>query len=539
MPTYYVTDTGSDSNDGSIGSPWLTISYAVNQVSNGDIIVIDGFFTITSTIVINKQITLTTSSSAVITKTTIGDLFLIQSSNVTMSLLELSQTTSNSADFLINIDRGSSGLTPPIDYTNIRIEACTLNMWKYGICLNGVNPVVTQTSFLRQSGTTERLTCIIAYYINGAEISNNTITDSLRMQRFIYVSSAGTVGSTYFNDVNSKTGLITVINNISSCISSVQGLQFVIQDSFIGSNLSYDVNNNQLNDSVVATKMFVAYISNGTDLNTLQNVSVYNNYQSLTQTGAVLIDSAVAVTVPLTQKFNSYENTGNFSLRVDYSGNINFTQQTANVSPADLANSTIVVYSAGGGGDPHIIDIYGNKTTLPNDWYKFILYKSNHITVIAKAEFIGNWLLNHKLHYIKQQEVEESMTHLSVIPLNIVEIDIYKDFWVTNFTYITEVTIIKNNIEKLVFDTISGFVKYDNSSIIYKLSTTPLLSLTHNIKYPPKNLVAFSIDLEPDVLVISVDNYWDDLNSVIMFPRGSISNKIGELIRHSEENKLK
>lgn len=526
MSTYYVTDTGNNSNDGSIGNPWLTIDYAISQVSNGDIIVIDGFFTITTTIVINKQITLTSISSALITKTTVGDLFLIQSNNVTINLLELSQTTSNSADFLINIDRGSSGLTPPTNYTNIRIEACVLNMWKYGICLNGTSPVVTQTSFLRQSGTTERLTCIIAYYIDGVEISNNTITDSLRMQRFIYVSSAGTVGSTYFNDVNTKTGLITIINNISSCTSAVQGLQFVIQDSFIGSNLSYDINNNQINDSVVATKMFVAYISNGTDLNTLQNVSVYNNYQSLTQTGSVLIDAPVPVTVPLTQKFNTYDNTGNFSLRADYTGNINFTQQTANVSPADLASSTIVVYSAGGGGDPHIMDVYGNKVTLSNDWFRFILYMSNKITVVAKAEFIGNWLLTNKTHYLLDSD-----------PNNIQVIDIYKDFWVTNFTYITEITISKDN-KCLVFDTITGFIKSDNSTIMYKKSDVPLLSLTHGCKYPARKLVAFEVDLEPDKLVISVDNYWDDVNFIKLLPRESISGKIGELIKHSEENKL-
>lgn len=524
MSTYYVSDAGSDSNDGlSPSTAFLTIGYGISQASNGDTILIDGFFTVTSTIVVNKQLTLTSSSSAAVTKTTVGDLFLIQSSNVTISLLELYQTTSNLADFLINIDRGSSGVTPPIDYSNIRIEACVLNMWKYGICLNGSNNTINLCNFLRQSGSTERLTCIVVYYLNAAEINACTVTDSLRMQRFVYLSSAGTAGSPYLNEVNTKTGLITIVNNICSCTSSVQGLQFVIQDSFIGSNLSYSISNNQLNDSVVATKMFVAYISSGTDLNTLSNVSVYNNYQSLTQTGAVLIDSAVAVTVPLTQKFNSYDNTGNFTLRTDYTGNINFTQQTANVSPADLANSGIVVYAASGGGDPHIMDIYGNKTTLPNDWYKFILYRSDTIIVLAKAEFIGNWLLSHKMHYLLNGEIEV--------------IDIYKDFWVTNFTYITEIDIIKNN-KHLVFDTINGFVKSDNSSIIYSKSDAPLLSLTHGIKYPPKKLVSFEVDLEPDVMVLSVDNYWDDINSVKLYPRGAIGNKVGELIKHSDNNKI-
>jgi hypothetical protein len=347
------------------------------------------------------------------------------------------------------------------------------------------------------------------------------------MQRIIYLSSSGTAGSPYFNDINTKTGLVTVSNNSCACTSTAQGLQFMIQDSFIGTNLSYVVSGNELNLSAIATKLFIAYVSSGADLNTLSNVSVFNNYQSLTQSGAIVIDSPVPVTIdPNVQIFNSYDNTGNFTLRPDYSGNINFTQNSTVVSPPDLADSGIVVYAASGGGDPHIIDIYGNKTTLSNDWFRFVLYMSDTITVVAKAEFIGNWLLTNKTHYLLDSD-----------PNNIQLIDIYKDFWVTNFTYITEIIISKNN-RCLVFDTITGFVKSDNSSIMYKKSDAPLLSLTHGIKYPPKKLIAFEIDLEPDIMVISVDNYWDDINCCRMYPRGSIGNKTGELIRHSDINKL-
>lgn len=522
---YYISDTGSDSNDGlSPETAWLSIPYAITQTSNGSIINISGTFTITSTIVINKELTLRSTSNAFITKTTVGDLFLIQSNNVTLNLLNLSQTTSNSVDYLINIDRGSSGTTPPTTYSDIVISFCTLNMWKYGICLNGSNNIITNCSFLRRSGSTERLSCIIIYYINGTTITNCTVTDTLRMQRFIYLTVAGTSGSPYYNDVNTKTGLITVKDNITNCSSAVQSLQFIIQDAFIGTSLKYSIGHNQLNDSVVATKLFIAYISNGNDLLTIENVSVFNNYSSLTQTGAALIDAPVSVTVPIVQLFNVYENTGNFTIRADYTGNINFTQNATYVSPANIAdNPNIVVYSSSGGGDPHIMDIYGTKTTLPNDWNQFILYRSDTITVTAKAEFIGNYLLSHQLHYLHDDLVTD--------------IDIYKHFWVTNFTYITEITISKNN-KYLIFDTITGFIKYDNSSIMYKKSDVPVLSLTHNCKYSAKNLVAFEIDLEPDIIVISVDNFWDDINCVRYFPRDSISGKSGELIKHSEENKL-
>jgi len=38
--TYYVATTGDDGNDGSSGSPWLTIQHAVNTVASGDTIIV-------------------------------------------------------------------------------------------------------------------------------------------------------------------------------------------------------------------------------------------------------------------------------------------------------------------------------------------------------------------------------------------------------------------------------------------------------------------------------------------------------------------
>lgn len=528
MTDYYVTDTGSDSNNGlTTSTAFLTIQHAISVASNYDTINTSGTFNVSTTIVVDKPLTIINYYlGTFINKTTVGDLFLLQSSDITMAYLTLTQNTSNLADFLINIDRGSSGFTPPIDYTNINIFSCTFNMWKYGICLNGVNQKITSCNFLRQSGSTERLTCIICYYINGCLIDSNKVNDTLRMQRFLYLTSAGTAGSPYLNDINSKTGLITATNNTCSCSSNVQGFQFIIQDSFIGSSLSYTISENRLYDSLVATKLFIAYISSSTDLATISNISTFNNWQSLTQSGAAIIDSPSGVTVPVTQVFNSYNNTSsNFTLRADYTGNINFTQNATYVSPANLYNSGIVAYSAYGGGDPHIMDVFGNKTTLPNDWYKFILYQSSDILVIAKAQFIGNWLINRDIHYLVGNDIKT--------------IDIFKNLWVTNFTYITSIKIIKDEKE-LVIDTIRGFIKSNNSSINYKETNTSneLISLTHSIVYPAKNLISYEIDLEPDTLVISIDNFWDDINSVKLLPKSSIGTKKGELIKHCDSNRI-
>lgn len=58
MTTYYVAKTGSNSNDGSSGSPWLTGSYAISQVSAGDVIEIKDSGTYIERLIINKPITI-------------------------------------------------------------------------------------------------------------------------------------------------------------------------------------------------------------------------------------------------------------------------------------------------------------------------------------------------------------------------------------------------------------------------------------------------------------------------------------------------
>lgn len=521
---YYVSVVGSDSNDGlTPGSPFATIDHALLICSNGDTINISGIIGTNNTFIINKSVTLTSSDGGSIYKPTTGDLFLIQANNVNINNLILQSNATNTADALINIDRGSIGFNPPVNYSGIIIENCTLNMYKYGIILNGSNTIIRNNNFRRSSGSTERLSCILGYYVNGATITNNNITDTLRMQRFLYMTISGSSGSPYLNDINTKTGLVTVSGNICSCSSTIQGLQFIIQDSYIG-NLSYSVHDNQLNNLGIAGKLFVSYVSTNFDLTTINNISVYNNYTSLTASGAVTIDSASSVTLPLDQKYNVYDNTSNFSLRTDYTGNQQFTQTTATIFPANLYLTTLVNYSASGGGDPHIIDIYGNKTTLPNDWYEFILYKSDTVKITARAEYIGSWVKSNKLHFIENKEIKE--------------IDINKHLWVTRYTYITYITFERNG-RFLIIDTISGFIIKDNSDFVIEKINDQLISLTHGFKYPPKKCISYDIKLDPDLINVTVDNYWDDINCIRLFPRSCMKNKIGELIKHEENNKIK
>ena len=519
---YYVNNTGSDSNDGSIGNPFLTVQHTISVASNTDTITIQNQIQTSTTITVNKELTIRGPGPLI--KTNAGDLFLIQSSNVTITMLTMQANATNSADSIINIDRGSIGYTPPANYSNINITENSFYVRKYAIVTNGTNINISYNNFYRSSGSTERTSIIIGYHVNGLTIDNNIVNDALRVQRFLYLTSAGDSGGPFFFDVNAKSGVITVSNNTCDCSSTAQGLLFIIQDDFDGiSNLSFDVYNNNLINLGSAGKLFVFYMSYYLSLENITNVDVHNNSISLSTSGIVNLDAVVSLTLPTDQKFNVYDNTNsNFTLDPSRSGNANFTQTTATIFPADLYLSSIVSYQAQGGGDPHIMSVFGVKTTLPNDWEYFILYKSEDVLVTARAEFINGWLAYNKLHFIKND-----ITY---------DIDPKTHNWVTNLTYITEVIFERDN-RLLVFDMIEGYVKYDNSNIIYKKVNKPIKSLTHNIYYPPKNLISFEVDIE-DIITISVDNYWDDINCITLKTNTDMYDKSGELFFHNDDNLL-
>lgn len=345
MTTYYVSNAGSNGNDGSEISPFLTIDHAISIANNSDTIFIQDIITTTDTVVIYKQLNLLGSGNGGISKSTSGDVISIQNSNVSINFLLLTANATNTADAVITINRGSSGVTPPNNYANIEITNCNINIFKYGIIVNGSNITISSNNFYR-SGGTERLSTILVYQINGLVISNNTVIDSLRTQRFVYLTASGTSGTEFYNDCNAKNGLISIFGNIANCSSVVQSVNYILQDTFIG-NVSFKIYNNLVN-LAIAGKFFISYLLSNTNLNTLVTAEIYDNDINTSSTGIVLLDAPVAVTVPIeTTKFYVYGNTNQteFVLREDYSGNAQFSYKTANISPADLHLSNIVQYS--------------------------------------------------------------------------------------------------------------------------------------------------------------------------------------------------
>lgn len=345
MSTYYVSSTGDNANPGSNVSPFATVAYAIGVAVNGDTIVVKDIISSNSTIVINKEIILTgVLGSGGLTKPNTGDLISIEASNVTVSQLILSKAATNSADANISIDRNSSGTTLPTIRNNINITNNTFNVFKYAIFVNGSNISISNNIFNRQGGS-ESITSILVFLTNGLTITGNTVNDTLRNRRFVYLTSSGTTGSTYYNEANNKSGTMVISNNTCNCSSVDQSFILCLQDSFIGSNLDMTVNGNDINLGIPG-KVVVSYITNSTDLNSIYNILVHSNNIDKSTSGIVHVDAGSIVTIPTTKKYNVHSNTQqNFTLDPARTGNSNFTQTTATVFPANLYQTTIVQYS--------------------------------------------------------------------------------------------------------------------------------------------------------------------------------------------------
>lgn len=99
---YYVSQTGNDENNGSSGSPWLTIQHAVNTVLSGDVInVAGGTFDLTTTLVINQAVTISgpeTGDAAIINGSTLStstDVVSITANGVTLSHMDITAGLDN------------------------------------------------------------------------------------------------------------------------------------------------------------------------------------------------------------------------------------------------------------------------------------------------------------------------------------------------------------------------------------------------------------------------------------------------------------
>lgn len=362
--SYYVSPTGSDSNDGlSTSTPFATLSKAITTASNGNTIyVMDGTHNYSTTVSINKEVTIRSlngKSAAILNKTTGGDFLSVVSNNVTITDLTIQANATNTADSLINISRSSSGVDLPTKYTNINITNNNLKLYKYGVTINGGNITITGNTITRNGGT-ERLSLFLVYYIRDTiTISNNTHVDTLRTQRFVYLTAAGTAGSAYLDRVNSKGGTMIINNNtIDTSANTTQKPIMFIQDYFntytygaVGSDSNYNSNtklditmdgNTMLGNSTALCDFFVPYLVSSTSLNNYSKVTIKNNTVSHSNAGMLKVDAAASVTIDsaiidLVYLFYVFTNTiTNFTLSASRTGDASISQTTSTILPANL-----------------------------------------------------------------------------------------------------------------------------------------------------------------------------------------------------------
>ena len=205
-----------------------------------------------------------------------------------------------------------------------------------------------------------------------------------------------------------------------------------------------------------------------------------------------------------------------------------WTGSLTNLSDIVILDETPPVGSAG--GDPYIKAIDGVTTLIPNNWNRVLLYQNESVSVIGYCDFLGESIINN-LHYIQKS------TGI------VLEID--KDFhkWVTDITYFVRVEFIdRETSKKLLIDTINGVILYDNSKFIYdtvnSINKYGLYSMTHNGWYPIYNLKKYIVYFNGGQIILSIDNFWDDINHMELYINTCEKNIKGELVVHDESNCL-
>lgn len=190
------------------------------------------------------------------------------------------------------------------------------------------------------------------------------------------------------------------------------------------------------------------------------------------------------------------------------------------------------------GGDPYIMSIKKVKTLIPNNWRRVRMLETNNLTIVANCDFLQENIIA-GLHYINKAKKECML------------IDPTRHKWTTDITYITSLEFIhKNSDKKLIINTLTGSIVHDNSKILYEQITSNkgLYSITHCGHYPSVNIHKFLVHFDEGHVVITVDNFWDDINFIELFLTGFnldqkhdptiLESYKGELIEHSIDNMI-
>jgi hypothetical protein len=314
----------------------------------------------------------------------------------------------------------------------------------------------------------------------------------------------------------------TAKNNVNSFNISIDDIRYT---QYYGGSYGYDTGfiGSVLLGSISALDTNNSHITDFSDTPVsvvfrIPNANVSNQFSVFKRNGSELIDpQPTGYPVPL-----SYITNNEWSCDMTSLSDIVIIDQNP---PAGKA-----------GGDPYIMSIKKVKTLLPNKWKKVILFDNDEVTITANCDFLDEEILK-GLHYINKSKRE----YMSI------DKNVHK--WTTDITYIKTIEVekkisadkeLEGSSKKLIIDTIKGYILEDNSPFIYEkiAGTTGLYSMTHYGFYPIVNLKRYVIHFNDGYIIVSIDNFWDDINYIELYLHkdDNLENLRGELIEHDESN---
>lgn len=430
-------------------------------------------------------------------------------------------------------------------------------------------------------------------FINSNTTQSQTITFSSFKNQTI-----SSVGGTITMDGTASSGLTVTYTSLDTNIATVLNAVVTIHSSGVvyiranqAGNATYDAATPVLcqltilfNSQVTGPNTYIQYPPTVTATTTKSYVVTltsiisdirYTKYYGISygyNTGynkALLVGSVTALDItstPITD-FNSNPITISFSLPHANTSNILHilkTQSGSIVDPQPTGYPVALTYNGGtqlwtgsmtalseiviidqdapngnAGGDPYITSIKKIKTLLPNTWKRVSLFKSNNVHIIANCDFIDKSIIDN-LHYINKAK------NLCF------PIDPNSHKWVVDITYIKSLEFVQNG-RKLIMDSINGSIISDNSPFLYEKicnNKLGLFSITHGGYYPMVNVIKYIIYFDDGHIILTIDNYWDDINYIELFLHDTTGQSIeqsgqsieqsiersGELIEHSESN---
>ena len=410
-PIWYISTTGSDTNDGSAENPFATIQHGLNTASEGDtVLVADG--TYTENLEVNEQVTIQSengnSTTTVVASNSNDHVFEVTSNNVTINGFSIYGATGG----------GRAGICLT-SVTNCTIEnnRCgwdvTHKNW-YGIYMNSstnctINNNTTSYSIgegiLLASSGSNTLTSNIANNsdVDGISLNNsstNTLDDNTANSNTY--DGIRLVPSCNNNELNNNTASyngdsgfnlqVSSDNNLTSNIANNNGLR--------GFSLSTSSNNNTL------TSNTADYNGNGISLDSCSGNDLDSNTVTHNEFGIYLTESSNNTITSNAMNDNDGRWDGDGIMLNNNCSNNLIANNTANDNPGDgiefynSSNNTVMgnTLDNSGLGDPGAtmrINYYSSYNTIINNTvvnggHAIVLEESSNYNFVSNNTVTGN-----------------------------------------------------------------------------------------------------------------------------------------------------